>query len=394
MDFSFSERDEQFRQKIKNWIDANLLEEWKTYNIHQYENAAEYEDVLKKWFNKLYEAGINAISWPKEYGGQDATLIEEIIFNQEMAKAFAPSLINYIGIHMVGPTLMHFGTEQQKNEYIEDILSGETIWCQGYSEPNAGSDLTAIQTRAIKRDDKWVINGQKVWTSFAHMADYCFLLARTSNVPEKRHKGITVFLVDMKQPGVQVLPIVSMEGEHHFNEVYFEDTIAYDHQIVGEIDEGWDVLLYLLMHERVGIGGTLFVLNEYLEKFVSDINGRNPELLANPVYQQELMKIYAEIKGALLNYYRNLSFTLANGHPGAESSLDKLIVSELFKDLGDFMQRVQGPQAVLWEEDAYINHLWQKMYLNSYGMTIGGGTSEIQRNTIAERVLGMPKDVR
>lgn len=264
MDFSFTEKEEAFRTELRTWLENNLPDGWLEGNRELPEELNEYSIFLRNWQRKLYEGGWAAIAWPEKYGGRDATLIEEIIYQQEMVRLKAPPLVNYVGIHMVAPTLMQIGTEDQKEAYIQKILTGEEVWCQGYSEPNAGSDLTAIQTAAVKDGDKWIINGQKVWTSFGHLADRCFLLARTSR-GEKKHKGITVFLLDMKQPGVETRPIIQMDGKHDFNEVYLTDAVAYDSDIVGELDEGWRVMIALLMHERTGIGAQVFTLEQQFQ---------------------------------------------------------------------------------------------------------------------------------
>lgn len=396
MDFSFTEKEEAFRQELRTWLEVHLPEGWLAGNRHLPEELGEYSTFLRNWQRKLYEGGWTAIAWPKKYGGRDATLIEEIIYQQEMVRVKAPPLVNYVGIHMVAPTLMQIGTEEQKAAYIQKILTGEEVWCQGYSEPNAGSDLTAIQTTAVKDGDKWVINGQKVWTSFGHLADRCFLLARTSK-GEKKHKGITVFLLDMNQPGVETRPIIQMDGKHDFNEVYLNDAIAYDTDIVGEVDDGWRVMIALLMHERTGIGAQVFTLEQQFADLVvltKELQEDGRPLVKNPFVRKKMVDLYARSRGSLLNYYRNLTKTLKNGQPGAEGSMDKLMVSELTKELFAESISIQGHRGVLWEEDAiYGDSYWQENYLYSFGMTIGGGTSEVQRNTIAERILGLPKDM-
>ncbi|AOV07435.1 acyl-CoA dehydrogenase family protein [Sporosarcina ureilytica] len=396
MDFSFTKKEEKFRMELRNWLEKNLPGGWIEGKRDLPEKLDEYSRFLRDWQKKLYDGGWAAIAWPKEYGGRDASLMEEIIYHQEMVRVKAPPLINYIGIHMVGPTLIDVGTEEQKEKYLKKILTGEEIWCQGYSEPNAGSDLTAISTRAVKDGDHWRINGQKVWTSFGHVADKCFLLARTSNHPEKKHRGITVFLVDMDQPGVETLPIVQMDGRKDFNEVYLTDAVASDEDIVGELDAGWRVLIALMLHERTGIGAELFTLERQFNETVEltkqyKINGQ--PLIKNPLIRQKMANFYARVRGSLLNYYRNLTTMMKSGHPGPESSIDKLVVSELNKELAAFAIEIQGHQGVLWEEDAPHNPKWQNLFLSSFGQTIGGGTSEVQRNTIGERVLGLPKDM-
>ncbi|KMY44677.1 acyl-CoA dehydrogenase [Bacillus sp. FJAT-27916] len=394
MDFSFSKKEEAFRQELRAWLEANLPEGWLEGTFKMPDDEAGF---LRDWQRKLYEGGYAAIAWPKEYGGRNATLMEEIVYHQEMVRVKAPPLINYVGIHMVGPTLMQIGTEEQKETYIPKILTGEEVWCQGYSEPNAGSDLAALQTSAVKDGEKWVINGQKVWTSFGHVADRCFLLARTNRY-EKKHKGITAFLLDMHQEGVETRPIIQMDGKHDFNEVYLNNAVAYDADIVGEVDEGWRVSIALLMHERTGIGAQVFTLEQQFNDLVAvtkELEADDGEPLMNdPFVQRTMVDLYARSRGSLLNYYRNLTKQLKQGHPGVEGSMDKLIVSELTKDLFSQAISLQGHQGVLWKEDAVVgSSYWQDNYLYSFGQTIGGGTSEIQKNTIAERILGLPKDM-
>ncbi|MDV6377088.1 acyl-CoA dehydrogenase family protein [Sporosarcina sp. GW1-11] len=396
MDFSFTKKEERFRTELRTWLEENLPEGWLEGKRDLPEELDEYSAYLRAWQRKLYDGGWAAIAWPKEYGGRDASLMEEIIYHQEMVRVKAPPLINYIGIHMVGPTLIDMGTEEQKEKYLKKILTGEEIWCQGYSEPSAGSDLTALKTRAVKDGDRWLINGQKVWTSYGHVADKCFLLTRTSTVPEKKHRGITVFLIDMDQPGVETLPIVQMDGHKDFNEVYLTDAVATDADIVGAVDSGWHVLIALMLHERTGIGAELFTLEKQFEDTVTltqqyKVNGQ--PLIHNPLIRQKMAGFYARVRGSLLNYYRNLTMTVKNGQPGPESSIDKLVVSELNKELSSFAVEIQGHQGVLWDKDAAVDSKWQRLFLASFGQTIGGGTSEVQRNTIGERVLGLPKDM-
>ncbi|MEK3799782.1 acyl-CoA dehydrogenase family protein [Peribacillus sp. FSL H8-0477] len=396
MDFSFSVKEEEFRHELRSWLEQNLPEGWLDGSSQVSKEEGESAAFLRDWQRKLYEGGWAGIAWPKKYGGREATLMEEIVYQQEMVRVKAPPLVNYVGLHMVAPTLMQIGTEEQKERYIQKILTGEEVWCQGYSEPNAGSDLAAIQTSAIKDGDRWIINGQKVWTSFGHLADRCFLLARTNHF-DKKHKGITVFLLDMNQPGVETKPIIQMDGQHDFNEVYLNDAIAYDADIVGEVDEGWKVSIALLMHERTGIGAQVFTLEQQFNDLVSmtkELKEDDKPVMEDPLVRKTMIDLYTRSRGSLLNYYRNLTKTLKNGRPGAEGSMDKLLVSELTKDLLSQSISLQGHQGVLWKEDAISGQsYWQDNYLYSFGQTIGGGTSEIQKNTIAERILGLPKDM-
>ncbi|MEK3937170.1 acyl-CoA dehydrogenase family protein [Sporosarcina sp. FSL W7-1349] len=395
MNFTFTKQEEAFRLELRSWLEENLPDGWKAGNRELPRDKGEYSKFLRQWQRTLYEGGWAAISWPKAYGGREATLMEEIIYHQEMVRIQSPPLVNYVGIHMVAPTLMQMGTEEQKRNFIEKILTGEHVWSQGYSEPNAGSDLTAIETTAVKDGGKWVINGQKVWTSFAHVSDFCFLLAKTGQ-SEKKHEGITVFLLDMNQPGVETRPIIQMDGKQEFNEVYLTDAIAYDSDVVGEVGKGWAVLIALMLHERSGIAAQVFTLERQFDDLVEmakQVKIDGVPLVEDPIVRNKMAGLYARIRGALLTYYRNITHTLKNGRPGPESSLDKLLVSELTKELFEFAIAIQDHHGVMTEEDAISNKSWQEGYLSSFGVTIGGGTSEVQRNTIGERILGLPKDL-
>lgn len=396
MDFAYTAAEEQFRLELRKWLETNLPDGWLDGTFKMPEEQVELGRFLRDWQYKLAEGRWAAIAWPEKNGGRGATLMEEIIYHQEMVRVKAPPLVNYVGLHMVGPTLMQIGTPEQQEKYIPKILSGEEVWCQGYSEPNAGSDLAAVKTTAVKDVDKWIINGQKIWTSFAHFADRCFLVARTSK-GEKKHAGITCFLLDMNQPGVEVRPIIQMDGDHDFNEVYLNDAVAYDTDIIGQLDDGWRVTIALLMHERTGIGAQVFSLEQQFEGLVElaqTVTEDCTPIIEKADVRKRLLDLYMKSRGSLLNYYRNLTKQLKVGHPGVEGSMDKLFVSEVTKELFAESVSLQGHQGVLWKGDAIFgDSYWQKNYLYSFGQTIGGGTSEIQKNTIAERLLGLPKDV-
>ena len=396
MDFSYTKQEEQFRLELRDWLENNLPEGWLDGSFKMPEDQQEQGQFLRDWQKKLSEGKWAAIAWPEQHGGRNATLMEEIIYHQEMVRVKAPPLVNYVGLHMVGPTLMQIGSKEQQDKYISKIITGEEVWCQGYSEPNAGSDLAAVQTTAVKDGDKWIINGQKIWTSFAHFADRCFLVARTSK-GVKKHHGITCFLLDMNQPGVEVRPIIQMDGEHDFNEVYLNDAVAYESEIIGAVDEGWRVTIALLMHERTGIGAQVFSLEQQFNELVElarNVTEDNVPIIEKADVRKRLLNLYIKSRGSLLNYYRNLTKQLKVGHPGVEGSMDKLFVSENTKELFAEAISIQGHQGLLWKKDAvYGDSYWQRNYLYAFGQTIGGGTSEIQKNTIAERILGLPKDI-
>ncbi|MCH6263976.1 MULTISPECIES: acyl-CoA dehydrogenase family protein [Neobacillus] len=396
MDFAYTESELEFQKELRAWLEENLPEGWLEGKRVIPEDDNQKAAFLRDWYRKLAEGRWAGISWPKEYGGRGASLMEEVIYEQEMARVKAPPALNIIGTAMVGPTLLQIGTDYQKERYIEKILNGEEIWCQGYSEPNAGSDLAAIQTRAVKKGDKWIINGQKIWTSYAHLADRCFLLARTENTG-KKHEGITAFLVDMHQEGVETRTIRSINDRRDFNEMFFNDAIAYDADIVGEVNQGWKVSLILLSHERVGVARQTFRLQKQFEELVElaksmKKNGR--PLAADPLVRQNLAIFRTKTKALLFNYYRHLTTTIRTGRPGPEGSMDKLASSELGQEMLAYAMSLQGASGTLWKEDASVDQNWQQEYLRSFAYTIEGGTSEIQKNIVGERILGLPKDIK
>lgn len=397
MDFSFSPKEEMLREELASWLKENLPKGWLTGETKTPKDEKEKFVFLREWQKKLSEGGWAGLSWPPAYGGRGATLLEEIVYSQEMAKVSAPEAINLIGTGLVGPTLMQVGTEYQKEKYLPKILSGEQIWCQGYSEPNAGSDLAALQTSAVKKDGKWLITGQKVWTSYAHIADKMFLLART-DTGGKKHHGITAFLVDMHQEGVETRSIHHMNGRSDwFNEVFLDNAIAYDEDIVGEVNDGWKIGLILLSNERTALAERVFALQQRFSEVVEmckTIKKHGKPLTEDVMIQRQLAGLYTKTRACLLNYYRNLTKRLQTGQPGPEGSLDKLNYSEVFKELMDFMLTIQGAASTLWNEDARYDHDLQELYFTTFGWAIAGGSSEIQRNIIGERILGLPRDAR
>jgi len=396
MDFSFTESELAFQNELRLWLEENLPEGWLEGKRKTHKDENEKADFLRDWQRKLSEGGWAGISWPKKYGGRGTSLIEEVIYEQEMARVKAPPVLNIIGTAMVGPTLLQIGTEQQRERYIPKILNGEEIWCQGYSEPNAGSDLAAIKTKAVKQGDKWIINGQKIWTSYAHLADRCFLLARTENTG-KKHEGITAFLVDMHQEGVETKPIHMINDRRDFNEVFFNDAVAYEADVVGEVNNGWKVSLTLLSHERVGVARQTFRLQKQFEELTDlakTLKKNGSPLIADPHVRQSLAGFRTKTKALLFNYYRHLTNTIRTGRPGPEGSIDKLTSSELGQEMLAYAMSLQGAAGTLWKEDALVNEDWQQDYLRSFAYTIEGGTSEIQKNIVAERILGLPKDIK
>ena len=396
MDFSFTASEEAFRNELRLWLEANLPEGWLDGSFSLPEDEQEKDAFLKDWQQKLAKGGWAGISWPKQYGGRGATLIEEVIYEQEMARVKAPPIVNLVGIAMVGPTLLQIGTEEQKERYIPKILNSEEFWCQGYSEPNAGSDLAALQTKAVKQGDKWLINGQKIWTSWAHLADRCFLLARTENTG-KKHEGITAFLIDMHQEGVEIRPIRSINGRSDFYEMFFTNAVAYDADIVNGVNQGWKASLALLSNERVGVARQTFRLQKQWEDLVEmakTLKKNNQPLITEPLVRKKLVEFRAKSRSILFTYYRHLTDTIRTGRPGPEGSIDKLFSSELSQEMLAYSLSLQGAENTLWKEDAKVDSHWQEDYLHSFASTIAGGTSEIQKNIVAERILGLPKDIK
>ncbi len=368
-----------FREEVQAWIAANLPDELRGRRG----GATRFEEWGREWSRKLGDAGYAAISWPKEYGGGGAPYSHQAILLEELAKAQAPGHINVIGLGMAGPTIIARGTDEQKARHLPKILSAEEIWCQGFSEPGAGSDLAAVRTRAERRDGHYVVNGQKVWSSLAHLADWCILV--TLEDPDApRYQGLTYLLVDMHSPGVETRPLTQITGEAEFNEIFFTDVEVPVENVVGAPGEGWQVAMTTLMHERAALG---FALSGAFEVAV----GKLLELARGSERGDRLRDLIAqswiELQALKWTNYRALTRLIETGAPGPEASIPKLHWSEANQRLGKLALELLGPEAQLTDGDGY----WQWLQLRSRGNTIEAGTSEILRNIVAERVLGLPK---
>ena len=395
MDLNLTPEELRFRDEFRAWLEANIPAEWAAYQ-EQHESSRERFDFLRAWQKKMYEAGWTGISWPKEFGGRGASLIQQTIFIQEMARAGAPPLINVLGLSLLGPTLIAYGTEAQKQRFLSNILSADEIWCQGYSEPNAGSDLAALRTEAVLDGEHFVVNGQKTWTSFGHYADWCFAVVRTDpDLP--KHKGLTYLLVDMHSPGVSVRPLKQMTGEFEFNEVIFQDVRVPLENVVGKVNGGWEIAIATLMFERGTLGASLQItFKRQIERLIelSRTLKRNGGVAADdPLIRQKLAQIYTEIEVFRLNQMRTLTRMSKTGVPGAEGSIQKIFWSEMNQRMQQVAMEILGPYGQLTNESDYsIDHgQWAHAYLRSRGNTIEAGTSEIQRNIIGHFVLGLPK---
>ncbi|HXG93372.1 MAG TPA: acyl-CoA dehydrogenase [Blastocatellia bacterium] len=396
MDLNLTPQEQQFRDEFRAWLEANIPEGWGTTDAHAPEDSEERFGFLRAWQKKMYEAGWVGIHWPKQYGGRGATLIEQTIFIEEMARANAPPLINVLGLSLLGPTLIAYGTEAQKKRFLANILSADEIWCQGYSEPNAGSDLAALRSEAVLDGDHFVVNGQKTWTSFGHFADWCFGIFRTDPDAPK-HKGLTYLLVDMHSPGLSVRPLKQMTGESEFNEVFFKDVRVPVENVVGRVNDGWNIAIATLMFERGTLGASLQItFKRQIERLIElsrrvDRNGQPAS--SDPVIRQKLAQIYTEIEIFRLNQMRTLTRMSKTGVPGPEGSIQKIFWSEMNQRMQQVAMEMLGPYGQLTRDCSYaVDHgQWAHAYLRSRGNTIEAGTSEIQRNIIGHFVLGLPK---
>ena len=390
MEVRFDAATEAFRQEIRAWLAANVPKE------SMPSDAQGAFDSMRTWQKKMFDAGWAGIHWPKAYGGRGATLLEQAVFQQELARAQAPPMANTLGLMVVGPTLMVHGTEEQKQRYIPRILSAEEIWCQGFSEPNSGSDLASLQTRAVEDGDDFVVNGQKIWTSMAHFADMCILLTRTDpNAP--KHQGISFLLVDMHSPGITVKPLRQITGGAEFNEVFFDNVRVPKQQLVGQLNDGWRIAMTTLTHERGSASfGTQVQLKRALDNIIEvakKVKRHGVPLSADPVTRQKLAQAYIRVDVMRLHNYRSITNQLRGQPAGPEASLDKLYWSETNKWMQEIGQEILGPFAQLDPQSAYyptsVN--LQLSFLWSRAETIYSGTSEIQKNIIGERVLGLPR---
>jgi alkylation response protein AidB-like acyl-CoA dehydrogenase len=386
VDFRDSPSEAAFRAELRSWIADNLRDSDKSLRPSR---GRWSEDVSRDWSKKLYEAGYAGLTWPKEFGGAGAPYPHQAIFLEETARAETPEHIGLIGLGMAGPTIIAHGTDGQKTRHLSRILSGEEVWCQGFSEPGSGSDLASLRTRAVLDGDQFIVNGQKVWSSFAHIADYCILLTRTD--PDAlKHQGITYLLVDMHSPGVEVRGLRQITGDPEFNEIFFTDVAVPRENVLGEVDAGWKVAMTTLLHERGTLG---FALTSRLEVATRKLIVLAKETGAadDPIIRDRLAQQWIELQALKFTNYRALTTLVKTGVPGPEGSIAKLHWSESNQRLTKLALEILGPMAQLDKEDGVWDGYWQYEQLRSRGNTIEAGTSEILRNIISERVLGLPR---
>ena len=397
MDLNWTPQEAQFRDEVQEWLSANLPRDWGPLFENRGEDMESWVHFLKGWQRKLHENGLVGIGWPKEYGGRGATIVEQLILAEELARAGAPELLHIgAGIELVGPALMHYGTPEQKQRYLPRILSAEEVWSQGYSEPGAGSDLAALQTRAVVEEDHFSVSGQKVWISSAGHSDYNIMLVRTDPDAPK-HKGISCLLVDMHSPGVTITPTRQMTGESEFAEVFLDGVKVPRENLLGGLNDGWGVALTILMYER----GTAAIAAQQVARSQLDELLRLSKSLqvagrpaaADPILRQRLAQAHIEVEILKHIIYRTASEIQRSGKPGSESSIIKLFWSEMERRQKETAMEMQGLYSQLrkgskWAVD---DGRWQREYLWARAGTIYAGSSEIQRNIIAQRVLGMPR---
>jgi alkylation response protein AidB-like acyl-CoA dehydrogenase len=368
-----------FRAELRAWLAANLPEEKRGHRG----GAERFDDAFgRAWSRLLYEAGYAGLTWPREYGGSGAPYSYQAIFYEEMARAQAPGHVGVIGLGMAGPTIIAHGTDEQKRAHLARILSAEEIWCQGFSEPGAGSDLAAARTRAERRADVYVVNGQKVWSSFAQIADYCILVA-LSDPSAPRYKGLTYLIVDMHAPGVEVRPLRQITGEAEFNEIFFTEVEVPVANRLGEEGEGWQVAMTTLLHERATLGFALTAaLDVGVGRLLATARGR---LNGQPAYRERVAAEWIELQALRYTNYRALGTYERTGVPGPEGSAIKLRWSEQNQRMTKLGRELLGAEGIV--DDGW----WHYQQLRSRGNTIEAGTSEVLRNIIAERVLGLPR---
>lgn len=384
MDFSYPAEVEKFRTELRDWLSANL-----TAELIAARRAAGHDDAAfeqqRAWNRTMADAGWAAVSWPREYGGRGATVLEQLVYTEETTRARAPLPLNVIGMNNIAPAIMHYGTETQKTRLLPRMMRADDIWCQGMSEPEAGSDLAALRTRAVRGGDEFVVNGQKIWTSLGHRAQWCQLYVRTDPDAPK-HKGISCLIVDMGLPGIEVRPLVTLNGDTDFAEIFFHDVRVPADALLGPLNGGWQVATTTLSHERAGAARLYAEMQVRLEELVDDIRRDARGSLDDPVTLRRLGEIAVRIKYLEVLCQRSISATLHGGSDGAafsSASLAKTVWGEIGQELAALAFDVLGTRG----DDAP----WANYRLTSRSLTIAGGTTQINKNITAQRVLGLPR---
>ena len=388
MDFSYSAQDEQFREEVRAWLETHLVGEFKELGPGTSFSAEEWP-VRVAWEKELAKGRWTGLSWPAQFGGREATILEELIFAQEYAKVGGPTRPTFFSEGLLGPTLMVMGSQAQQERFLPKILAGEEFWAQGFSEPDAGSDLASLKTKAVLDGDQWRIDGQKIWTSQAHLSDWIFMLVRTDPDAPK-HKGISMLLVPLDQPGIERRVIREMTGGHHFCEVFFDGAVTSADLIVGEPGDGWKASMATLGFER----GTAFLASQ--ARFAHDFAqllevARENGSLSDPLIRQQVAKIYEGLELMRYSGFRTITNILKHGQPGPEASVGKLQWTKWHQDFGELYFAIYGTASQLLATQEPQHHLEHGTLL-SRAETIYAGATEIQKNIVSERVLGLPKE--
>jgi alkylation response protein AidB-like acyl-CoA dehydrogenase len=379
MDLSYTAEEEAFRTRVRSWLAADAPEAGSSLDL----------EAMRAWQRKLHAAGFLGASWPKEYGGAGLTPMQQAILNEELARARAPQVVNAMAIWWVGPAIMTYGTDEQKRRFIGPILSADEIWATGYSEPTSGSDMAAAKTRAVREGDYYVVNGQKVWTTLAHIADWFFVLVRTSTEGPK-WAGLSLLLMDMKSAGIEVRPIRQIDGGSEFNEVFMTDVRVPVGNLLGREGQGWEIVSSALVNERSGIAGSIR-FDQALDWLRSAVSERGCG--SDPLVRQRIADL--AVKGSIMRCagLRALTDSLNDRMNPHLSAAMKLMSTQLVQEFSEAAMEVLGPWAALMNDPrAPFGGRWAKQYLGDRAMTIAGGTSEVQRNIVAQRILGLPRD--
>ena len=392
MDLTDSDAEAAFRTQVRDWLGDHLTGPFaEVRGLGGPGREHEAFDERLAWDRHLADHGWTCLGWPEEFGGRGASIQQQVIFHEEYARANAPVRLNHIGEELLGPTLIAFGTPEQQARFLPPIVGVRELWCQGYSEPGAGSDLANVSTRAGRDGGDWVVHGQKVWTSHAHFADWCFVLART-DPGQKRHHGLSYLLVPMAQPGIEVRPIVQLTGTSEFNEVFFDGARTDARNVVGEVGDGWRVAMGTLGFERgIGTVDQQVVFRRELQG-ITDL-ARSNGAMDDPVLRDKVTRAWIGLEIMRFTVLRTLT-GVANGTAGPEASIAKLYWATFHRGLGELAVEVAGAEGLLASGPPYDLDENQRLFLFSRADTIYGGSNEIQRNIIAERVLGLPKEVR
>lgn len=400
MDFDYGDAAEAFRKDVRTFLDENLDPAWRdklgdiTTDLDDPATPVDHP-VIRAWDRTCYEHGFNGIAWPEEYGGRGFGPLEQVVFEEEMFRAGAPRRVNFFGDTLVGPTIIQWGTDEQKKRFLDPILRSDELWCQGFSEPDAGSDLSNLSTRAELDGDEWVIHGQKVWTTLAHTADYIFLLARTDPDVSK-HAGISYLLVPMKQDGIEVRPITQVTGTSEFNEIFFDGARCPAENVVGGVNNGWKVAMTTLGFERGSSATTQYLrFSEELDRIVEAAKARRDAngvpITSDPRVRQELARAHSLVQIMKAQGFRNLTELLDDKPMGPGASINKMYWSEYHRWVTNLDIDLRGPEGLVVGDD-YRLAPNQHVFFFSRSETIWGGTAEIQRNIVGERALGLPKE--